>query len=247
MKKRILFTLALLPAFGAADVHAAPTGFQAAHNICTPGALRACASIQLTTFDAGGGATLLRLWVRNQQGFIAPDNTGGSLLNVIGLTLPFVPSAVNGFSVGTVGTVGVFGSPGTFWTVNPPAVGVNGPLEFVASADGQARGGIRGCDPSSPQPSIRFETCGLGAVVFQFSIPETVTAGQAQFAFKARNTVNANDTGGNLAECRMEDANCVSAAPEPITMVLLGTGLLGVGGAVHRRRRKNGDVVNVND
>jgi hypothetical protein len=55
--------------------------------------------------------------------------------------------------------------------------------------------------------------------------------------------IKGDDGSNNKAAC-FAGENCVSAVPEPITMVLLGTGLAGVGGAgLLRRRRKNGDVV----
>jgi hypothetical protein len=115
------------------------------------------------------------------------------------------------------------------------------------------------CDPNAPTGVWTTEEGGCAATLqnsgnnnpwvrFFFTLGPTVTDAQlAQLTdpltLNVRFRYVDNDGTVSGAHC-IDGETCASVVPEPITMVLLGTGLAGVGGAgLLRRRRKNGDVV----
>jgi hypothetical protein len=218
--------------------------------------LRTCSSAIVFTTPGGSGGTDVIISIRNLQG-AAPDQTGGSLITRLGLTAP--PKATigsaSGLVVGTSGTVGQTGTPANPWSITQ--LGINGPIQFTASVNTgpltnpTRNGGILGCNPSLLSPANFFQTCAAlgqsGYVTFSFHTTGTWDAASSEIGIAYEGVVGIPFP----VECRTEvgpthPSYCpqVQVTPEPISMALLGTGLLGLGGAGLRRRRKGMDIQN---
>jgi hypothetical protein len=262
MKTRVAAVLGVLAFFGVSEAHAASKNF---NFICTLNtSIRVCASVRVVTTAIVGG-TDVTIFVHNHAGF-SFDQTGGSIINRVALTAP--PQATlgtaSGLAVGTSGSVNVVGAinPANNWSITNQ--GLNGPVEFMASSGGAPNfnGGIIGC-PNPPlanavNPIRYFQTCNTtgftGFVSFNFQTTGTWNASQAEVGLGFRGVVGLTEVGPNgqpvtAVECRTEQPltaieACASVTPEPISMALLGTGLLGLGGAGLRRRRKGMDIQN---
>jgi hypothetical protein len=239
---RVLASLALLTAVGASTARA---DFKDFSWLCSPGAVRTCASLQVYTTLLGSGGTAVTIAVRNLQGTAAWDNTGGSLISRIGLVAPNL-SGASGLTVGSIGAQ-VVGAPHGNWYLASPGM-LGGPIELTAGiTPGTKTGGIIGCSaPSGGAPGSYFRTCGTGWVLFSFTTTNNWSANNAEVAFLSQYWKVNN--GGN--ECSSVDDGsgrpvCTNVVPEPITMVLLGSGLAGVGGAGLIRRRRGKDVTSV--
>lgn len=212
-------------------------------NRCSPGSLRACASLMVTTQLNASGGTDVRISVRNLQGW-SSDNTGGSLITRIGIVAP----PIAGFSTGltmTANGAATAGTPGSAWFLRRPG-GLGSPIELTAGiASGTKNGGIAGCGaPQGGMPASWYRTCNGGWVDFTFSTTNAWSANNAEVAWLTTNMAASPNTG---LECGTNDGGpndgrnyCASAdvTPEPISMLLLGSGLAGLGGFGFVRRRK---------
>jgi len=240
---RVLTSLALLTTIGVATARA---DFRDFSNRCSPGAVRACASLQVFTTLNGSGGTDVVILVRNLQGWNwGIDNTGGSVLTRIGLTAPSINGA-SGLTVASNGAT-VVGNPSAPWFLANPG-GLGGAIELTAGIPqpgptGSIVGGIVGCDPTSVgMPSSYFQTCGGGWVAFTFTTANAWSANSSEVAWLSqRYAVNGSgqECGSVQGGGRME---CPMVTPEPVTMLLLGSGLAGVGGVGVIRRRRGKDV-----
>lgn len=230
------------------SVQVARADFKDFSNRCTPGAFRSCASLQvITTANASGGTDVV-IRVRNLAGSgFAYHNAGGSLITRIGLITPDVTGAAN-LAVNAVGGASAVGSASAPWFLRSPG-GLGGLIELTATlAPGSFSGGIAGCVPSySGYQAVRFETCGANAwVEFTFTTSNSWSANQAEVAWLLQDVEN---PAGYAEECGSNPGSghrsFCAVTPEPVTMVLLGSGLAGMGGFGVLRRRKKNDVENV--
>jgi hypothetical protein len=233
-----------------AAVSAARADFKDFSNRCFPGAVRVCASLQVYTAINGNGGTNVVILVRNLQGWYWGDNTTGSIITRIGLTTPTVVGATGLQVTGTAGTE--YGTPATPWALSSPG-GLGGLIELTAGltpapgATGDVSGGIVGCGAPGigGLPSSYFQTCGGGWVAFSFTTTNAWSADASEVAWLTQRV--SSPYGPQGYECGSVQGGgrdaCTTVTPEPVTMLLLGSGLAGVGGVGLVRRRRNKDVV----
>ncbi|HTY05034.1 MAG TPA: PEP-CTERM sorting domain-containing protein [Gemmatimonadales bacterium] len=204
-------------------------------NYCVMGALRVCASVRLQSV---GNTLSMQVW--NLQGSMGSLNT----INAIGL---YHTSSLYDFT-GTVANYGVhYVQNGhqtnitSFWSA-ANNTGIKGGTDLYIGARGN--NGITGCTNPGGRNVTHWSTCnsfpGVPYVQFDF------TFGQNQHYDLNGVALRWNSTqvpfAGNLAcdtgrNCADPSPTVGSVAPEPMTVVLLGTGLLGMGGGILTRRR----------
>lgn len=214
-------------------------------NYCLTGSIRTCASVTVQTTLSGGGTNVV-ISIRNLQGTNPNDNTGGSILTALGLTYPPTGTG-SSLVVTTSGTVGTGGTPLDNWHIVTNGGGL-GNIEFQANSFPGTKGGILGCNNgyNNAVPSDYFRTCdsqgNTGWVVFSFHTANAWDASAAEIAWKVQSVAAT----GLSYECRSQDPLLcdppveITATPEPMTIMLLGSGLAGMGGlgAVRRRKRE---------
>ncbi len=252
MLRQTMSAIGLLAVLAAGEARADDQWFA---DFCLVGAIRTCASIELHTtaiLDASGNriGTAVVLRIRNLEGIHPTDNTGGSVITRVGITQPNI-GTTSDLVVGSAGSVGVVGTPENNWVINNNPIG--GQVEFSAGLDnsgsnqGQLNGGVLGCNNPDGFASLSeyFRTCSNdGWVVFSFNTTGIWSADEAQVAWMIQSAA----VDGGSYECRTEDATgehaCLpSVVAEPMTVTLLGTGLLGAWVTGWRRRRKGSTVV----
>jgi hypothetical protein len=204
---------------------------------CSPGALRSCFAIQLSTTAFGTGTNVV-LRVRNLQGSFYADNGGASVLQRIGLTAPNIAGA-SGLSVAATGGASETGSAAAEWGLFVPG-GIGGPIELATRVDNDNEGGVVGCSAYGSLVNY-FSTCGTGWIEFSFYTDDAWSSTSAELAWLSWGTASGPHECGTVGVPNVREECPV--VPEPVTMVLLGTGLAGLGGAgLVRRRKQNGDV-----
>lgn len=232
--KRNLIGLAV----GAAVLALAPTGARAADvftdmMVCTGTGFDVCLSYTLTD-NGGGNYTLTTTYASVTPN---PGDTGF----LTGTTI-YNTSNSNSLVLTSVGTISTSG--GQSWSFGCPgglSGGGSNELEICGSSDSGVTNGI----PLG------------GWVSFSFTSNQALTAamfgeggdlglrGHIQSFNKAGCSLKPDSRLGVIAD-GVNDADCLggNVVPEPITVTMLATGLLGLGGVGLRRRRKGLDVVN---
>jgi len=236
---RVLAAASLFAVVSAASLRADQKDF---FDRCTPGAIRACHSISVIT-NWNGSVTSVTIRIRNLQGGVF-DNTGGSLIQRIGLIAPTNVGTLSALSTAAVGGASSVGTPNN-WVLRSPGF-IGGIVELTAGTPNPTSGdgGIQGCSaPWGGSPASYFQTCNGGWVELTFTTSNQWSANNAEIAVLTNHF--AVDNSG--FECDSDDIpsprpQCIVATPEPVTMILLGSGLASMGGFGLVRRRKGMDV-----
>jgi hypothetical protein len=197
-----------------------------------------CAAVQISVLP--GNVARMTVW--NLSGF--NGTYASTVFTSIGLfNLPGSVAATSGPLMGLDGSwyEGTIGSPGAWVSGGSNAGGVKSDIQF--STDHGVHDGIAnlGCGASDlPGVALWLSGCdpttGLAGngVAMQFSYSGEWD-GSADLVVQAQSGPD-----GMSAQCITGD-NC-EVIPEPITMILLGTGLAGLGGVALRRRRQEDEL-----
>lgn len=218
---------------------------------CTVGAFQACMSIELSLTQVpdpqviGGFSTAVTVALRNLEGTLGSIGAWGlSNVRFSGLASSFFFGEADNIAPtfgGNAGVVGAAGSLGSIWLT-----GGNSTVGASISREAQIGDGgfpIAGCSPITPdaqfglyffEPRYLF-TCGDDSqVVYSFTTVPGLTLTDATSVAIAGRMNN-----GDALNCTFDvDCQHVSVTPEPGTIVLLGSGLVGVGGLRMRRFRR---------
>ena len=239
-------------AFGA-TLGSAQTDVRETLECVSNGALQACSAFQVVTVLDGSGGTNVVIRVQNRDQMTNYQQ----LLVSLGLTAPTLGNVV--FPTNRIVLEdGAYSTPNSGFTEQDvfdawqatiyQQAGGGTSLEFgvtgasLLNGNGSTDAAIAGCNFTSNVGIGVLQTCdpatGLNAgwVAFNFWTDNEWYASQAQLSFRYKSV---GPTDASLT-CPDGSLNCTSeVVPEPVTVLLLASGLLGIGAVGLRRRRLN--------
>lgn len=214
-------------------------------NYCVTGAIQVCASVRLQSV---AGHLTMQVW--NLQGTLGSVNTITSIGLYHSNALYNFTGAVSNYSVNYVQN-GHSTNISPFWTTGGATdiKTLGGQNTELALGTG-GNNGITGCTNPGGKNSLHWSTCnsfpGVPFVQFDFNFANNAQFDltDAQLRWHSTQVPRVGslkcDTGGygDYPPCVSSSGGHGDVTPEPVTMVLLGTGLVGMGGGALRRRRK---------
>jgi hypothetical protein len=232
MRKRLLLPGMLAAVFVATPVSAQTWASFHEWDFCSGNSLSACMNFQLTRY---GTTSDYRLLITYVSSLADPDETG--FMTSAGLYRAKNASDVNVSNLRIVST-----SPSSVsWSIGSNQLGGDGPITIEVA--GNSNQGITNGLPVGGNILLAFRSTNLATYNTDNLYARSHIQGYGENECSLKPDSRAEDNlVGTVADV---DAECGTATvvPEPITMALLGSGLLGIGGAA-RRRRKKLDVVN---
>jgi hypothetical protein len=213
---------------------------------CSSPALQVCAALSASTSGNATDGWHLKLHVWNLF------TTDG--LNHLSHVITFAGIGSGSWTGSVTAMSAKVGNSITTWKMknDPNSNVVGAEIDAGAATQNGITNGLVGCD--QPFPPGKYRTCfdagdlSVGPYLeLDFTTSDEFVLSDAVYGWHSQ-AVNGTscslwvDSQGNQTQSSAADT-CSSVVPEPVTMMLLGTGLTSMGGfGLLRRRKRNGDV-----